>query len=1019
MRKVLVRFVKEKLALSWRTLTAFIKQYSLRLLVLTAVGVSLLAVFVNTYTPVTPSAECDSKYVIATNLQNGTVSECSQTSTFAHFISNITPLLCLLSLAVFIWLLARGAKAQIIHRKQWSWFRLFFYIYYGTLVALVFTNTSLDARKALLISGGAVALTHLTLFLIYKARRRQILDETFHYASATVGAEYDLLDFDEAASNFRNGLLLLDLPVQVVALSGVMGEGKSTFWRMTAEGFNKDETMHTYISLTETNSKNDFSKLFAERWFETLKERYAFLLSGAYTEESRLYKILRDTDSGIIRLLSEAALSANVSLFRTKTQVTDPLSEIQNTPYVSSEVARIFSSIPEVYEKQWYIVVDELERAPLEEVYRLIEVIERFRQLGKDGLPVQLVFILCFDASHFQNLHASPSDSEHGEKAALVKDFLTNTSLKSVDIFQGVPVTSLNRRLQLVTEKIKQILPDKVFIASDGKPKYEFLDDLYDFEKNDFMDTSHVVEGQSDYKFKDTFDYLLIKLTRYPTRASVRLTQQVQFFISQFSEQDEEWLMNINLSTLMAYQYIRLLRPELLPFIGISYIHFDPDLKSFFTMHNGFLSGFRSGSGDEDKRTYKERIFDHTGIDTSIYEESELKAIVDDLEVLVPVVSKYLKDGLDPYSNDVVKYKGTLSDPDVLKWLLSNSRTESTEFGKFTKLYDKVPKGITIRDFESAQYLADFSGFARNRVSYTDKTHQNSLTIAKVIYDYMTKVKNLVEPSSIQMDRNVLDKLTYEFVFQIQEAAFGYEVPEVTQESAAGLFDEFMHNDKIKFESKLIAMDAFLDQDGSGLDRVRTREEVFEKYRGKDYFIRLFDEMKKDIVARYGQKNSPVTIYNQEANVFYVQFQMWNGVLEDPFLDEMRAIAKRGLASNAKALNVLWSVYPYDSKWTNYASIAKDRHTSLVSMTPSRRGMYVKLEEMLAFTRQNTAFRKLMSGDPELRAKVEFWARVHREGDYPKLETELTSENGTVGAKVRNRYDFLLKERLASEDPRP
>lgn len=284
----------------------------------------------------------------------------------------------------------------------------------------------------------------------------------------------------------------------------------------------------------------------------------------------------------------------------------------------------------------------------------MIEVIERFRQLGKDGLPVQLVFILCFDAAHFINMKPSPSDSEHAEKVALVKDFITNTSLKSVDIFQGVPVSSLNRRLELVLAKLKEILPKKVFAQTDGKLQYDFLDGIYDVEASDFNPINHVVEGQGDYSFKEVFDYLLLKLTAQPTRASVRLTQQVEFFMQSFPEQDEEWLANINLSTLMAYQYVRLLRPGLLPFIGVSYVHFDPELKSFFTMHNGFISGFRSGSGDEDTRSLKQRILEHTGIDTSLYDEAELESIVEDLDVLVPVVGKYMRDGLDPYSNNVV-----------------------------------------------------------------------------------------------------------------------------------------------------------------------------------------------------------------------------------------------------------------------------------------------------------------------------------------------------------------------------
>lgn len=980
-----------------KNLAMFIKQYAMRLVFFLALSTSALTLFLV------------NKINEARGVDNS-------------LWSDLSPLALLIGVLLFIGLLVEGSKAQIIHRRQWSWFRLTVYVCGTVVTILAYLYDSLALRVFLLTCFSVLGVIYLLLFFVRKTARRKLLHATFRYAHATPGGDYDLLEYKPAAKNFGAGLASLSLPVQVVALTGVMGEGKSTFWRMTAEDFEKENTLHTYISLTEINSKTDFSKLFSERWFQTLKERYAFLLSTQYTEESRLYKILRDNGNGLIKTLAEALLVFNIGLFRTKTQkdpktqtpLTDPLSETQNTDYVSREVARAFNNIPEIYEDRWFIVIDELERSPIEEVYRLIEVIERFRQLGKDGLPIQLVFVLCFDAAHFINMKPNPSDSEHGEKVALVKDFVTNTSLKSVDIFQGVPVSSLNRRLELVLSKLKEVLPEKVFAQSDGKLQYDFLDGIYDVEVSDFKSINHVVEGQGDYKFKDVFDYLLLKLTAQPTRASVRLTQQVEFSMHSFSEQNEEWLANINVSTLMAYQYIRLLRPGLLPFIGVSYVHFDPDLKSFFTMHNGFISGFRSGSGDEDTRSLKERVLEHTGIDTSLYDETELEAILEDLDVLVPVVGKYMRDGLDPYSNDVVKYKGTLSDPDVLKWFLSNNRTELTEMGRFTELFEKV-ESINLADFSSGENLADFSGFARNRVNYAQKTPEKSLQIAKMIYDFMIKNKRLVEPSSLQMDKNILDKLTYEFVFQIQEASFGYEVQESTQEEAAALYDDFVRSKSIKYESKLIALDAFLDRSGSGLDRIRTREEVFEKLRGKEYFMHLFNDVRKFIIDEYAAKGNR-TIYNQEANVFYVQYQLWNGTVEDTTLDGIRKMAKKSLGTNAKALNLLWSVYPYESRWTDYASMSNSRDHSIATMSPSRRGMYVTLQEMVSFTKQNTAFRKLMTNDAQLRAKVDFWTRIQSGEEYAKQEANLTPTNETVGAKVRDLYDHYRAKGLIKND---
>lgn len=1008
MRKVLAELVKPYVLKYTVYLLRFLRQYAFGLILCITVSIALLVTFVDTYKSVSTSS-CSRTFTIATNLEKGVINQCSSVSRFDAYINDMWPLLCILSLGLFLYLLNRGAKVQIIHRKQWSWFRLFIYIFYGTILALSLLNKSLKDRKLLLGLILSVAVVHLFLFFLYWFRRNSILEDTFHYANATIGLKDDLLDFHPAADNFRVGLTTLDLPVQVIAITGGMGEGKSTFWRMIAEGFDKNKTLHTYISLTETNSTTDFSKLFSERWFETLKERYAFLLSSTYTEESRLYKILRGTGNGLVRLFAEAILVMNVGLFRTKTQTTDLLSEVQNKPYVSKDVSKIFNNIPELYEEQWFIVVDELERAPIQEVYRLIEVIERFKQLGKDGLPTRVIFVLCYDASYFEVLKDMMNDSSP-EAMHLVQNFLTNKNRKSVDIVQKVPNPTLNRKLDLITKKLKDVLPPEAFDQAEGELKYQLLDGLYDIDKDDFSAiTPQFGDYQKDYTFKEVFDYLVLKMVHLPVRSNVRLiTQQLRFFINAFTNDKQEWLLNVNLSTFLSYEYIRLVRPEFLPFIEASYGRFDPDLKSFYTMGNAFLGGFNEE--ENKKRTLKEKIVASTGIDVSLYTDEQLEEMISELNVVIPVVSKYMvNNGLDPYENNVTKYKGTLSDPDTLKWIIAFSRSEQTDFGKFTKLYDRVAQGISANDFPNAQDLVDFSGFSRNRVGFSDKSPDISLTIAKTIYDYMTTVKDLIQPSSLQMDKNVLDSLTYEFVFQIQEAAFGYEIPETVQESAAGLFDEFMRSEATKYESKLIALDAFVNPSGSGLDRVRTREEVFEKYRAKNYFIDLFDEMKRGIVARYSKEHSPINIYNQEANVFYVQYQFWNGVIEDPFLDEMRAVAKKGLTNNARGLSVLWEVYPYNSGWKTYADLTKARDLSPATMMPSRRGMYVKLKEMLAFTKKNRNFQELMAGNPSLHDKIAYWQDVYNQGEYTKQEANLQPANDTVGAHIRNLCDHLNK----------
>lgn len=947
------------------------------------------------------SSQCEEAFRIATSLQTGIIQSCSPNSPIGDFFGKLVPVFCIAGLSLLLFMLGKGAKPQIIHRKQWSWFRLFVYIFYGLLLCISLTDIDLVVRVLIVSASFLVALIYILLYLYYRSRRDKILSETFKYANATIGTEDDLLDFTRAAKNFRTGMEILDLPVQVVGITGGMGEGKSTYWRMIAEGLDKEKNLHTYISLTETNSTTDFSKLFSERWFETLKQRYAFALSPSYSEESRLYKVLRDAGSGWLRLIAEAMLALNIGLFQTLTKSQDILSENKSGRYVKRAVAKVFNNIPELYEDRWFIVIDELERSPISEVYRLIEVIERFKQFGKDGIPIQIIFVICYDATYFSTI--DPDD----EKGVLVQNFLTNTNRKSVDILQKVPNPTLNRRIQLITDKLKSVIPQKVLSST----TYAFLDDLYDNDKNDFLDIKpEFGTYKKEYSFKETFDFLVLKIAGLPIRSTVRLiTQQLKFFINAFSNDEDEWLLNVNLSTFMAYEYIRLVRPEFMPFIEASQSRFDPDLKSFYTLGQAFLSGFNEEEAK--KRPNKEKILGATGIDVSLLSDEQIIAMFDELDILLPVVSQYLQDGgKDPYENNVVKYSGTLSDPDTLKWIIAFSKSEQTNFGRYTRLFDAVKsRSLQSTDFKDAQDLVDFSGFTRNRVGYSLKTSDKSLSIAKTIYEYTTTIKDLVEPSSLQEGRNLLDSLTYEFVFQLHESAFG-EVPEENKRAAADLFDAFIHNPLIKFEAKLIALDAFLKSDGSGFDRVRLREEVFDHYRGEDYFIKLYNQMRTEIGVRYGKPKSPINIYNQEGNIFYVQYQFWTGMLEDPFLEDMRSMAKKGLTTNARGLWVLWNVYPYQDGWKTYGDMQKSHDISASFFDPSRRGMYLKLEDLLFYTKKNANFKKLIADDSNLQAKVAFWQSVYNEGEYVERESKLEPSNDTVGASVRNLYDKLVQK---------
>lgn len=901
-----------------------------------------------------------------------------------------------------IYILNEAAKVQILHRKQWSWFRFSIYIVFIALLIVSLTSDVFFVNIGCLALALLLALVYACLFLVHYRSTDKYLQRTFRYGAGTIGKKYDLLNYIAASENFRNGLLKLELPVQVVAVTGSMGEGKSTFWRMTAEGFDKRETLHTYISLTETNSKSDFSKLFSERWFLTLRERYAHLMPNSFTEESKLYAVLREDSNVFVRSLSAVILAFNKSILQTKNRVFDTLSESQYQDVTNYEASKAFNNLHAIAEKRWFVVVDELERAPIDEVYRLIEVVERFKQLAKEGIPIQVIFVLCFDSTHFNSMQLASAESEHSEKLSIVKQFLVDNSVKSIDIIQNIPVSSLDVKATFFMQKLKGIIPKDLYVQSGGDLKYAFLEEIIDEKSREFHPIGYVTADRSEYSFKNMFDYVVLKLAAEPTRASVRVIQQVEFFMHSFSRDENRWLGNVNISTFIAYQYIKITRPNLVRFVGASSVKIDPKLKAFFTSSNDIRASFKSNDSNED-RPLAERILEYTGVDVRGMDDVEINSMLEDLDVLLPVVSSYMKNGSDPYSNDMLKYKGTLSDPDILKWMLSYHVDELSDEGRYMEIFRKI-HDVDVLEFSTASDLKDFSAFVRNRISYKEKTHEMNLHIAWLIYTFLKTNKKITDASTVDRGGSISNDLTYEFIFQLQNASYGYEASEQVQNNSLALFDDFMKDPSIKYESKLITFNAFLDSSGGGLEYVRTREELFEAKKGKRYFINLFDEMKKELLEKFSGKGR-LTLYNQEANVFYVQYQLWDGTLDDNELELLRKVARKGPSSDPNALRILWEVYPYDTKWKNYKNYKDVRrllHSNFGTMTPARRGMFVKLNEMIGFTKKNTAFRKEMQKDASLRDKVDFWTKVNFEGAYAKNdEVKLTHTADTVGAKIR------------------
>ena len=302
-------------------------------------------------------------------------------------------------------------KIQKINR-QCSWLMYFhFSLFLSPIISMVVLKTKtiidfLDGKLIFSILGDtgwlSISVRFVWLFLgifwyIY-TKAPSVFDQVknWRFAPFCVDTENDKFDWKESAEREATNLLAIDKYISVVLVDGKQGDGKSSYARMIVEALTEKDKLnilYTYISLTETNQEKDFSKMFLERCFATINERYPkinFSNSLPIIREG-----LRDNGYGIWSVFLDMLTRVNQGISKTKSIVHDPYTKSNN--YVDKEVAEKFGNVQVINEDLWIILIDEIDRAPAKEIYRAIETIERYKHDGRCGLPVKIIFMLCVD----------------------------------------------------------------------------------------------------------------------------------------------------------------------------------------------------------------------------------------------------------------------------------------------------------------------------------------------------------------------------------------------------------------------------------------------------------------------------------------------------------------------------------------------------------------------------------------------------------------------------------------------
>ncbi len=863
----------------------------------------------------------------------------------------------------------REFKKQEIHNQP-SWvFFLYWGIIFGSFIAafIGYFSKGYGYWWPWLILALVVILLKLA-----NERWRMMPDLEFkRFAAGAVGSDEDKLNFNPSAQNAAQGLSKLNDYVNVVGLYGGLGFGKSSYARMVLEKFNHKETLYTYISLTETNEAKDFSKLFAERWLETLSERYPKVDITSYLPF--MHSILRESGNGFLAEILNVLSVLNSGLIRTKALFFDQFYNKKRPSFASSSVGKLFGNIPEIKEKLWIVMIDEIERGQFDEIYRLVEIIERFKNEGRSGLPTKLLFLLCISEPDFENYINAYEDVE--SRAHSLRTFFYEDP-KSIVHRIFLPPVEPQLKQKFVIDLFNQLtkkegvdVPDQITPTTIGNPAGSFMS-----------------------KHSEAMGYIVGLLTDHSPRVSARTATALQFFYGSFRDRTGGLQKNaIRFSDILALEFIKIRYPYLIDFF-VKTIHY---LVAHTERNNleGYLLREKFKKSKIDLIQWIKNV---TGVKILDSEKDEVSRLVG---LVMYYYFDFFQKDYDTKTKD--QYFGTTSYPEIMHDYLSLvSESVETSFRRYSKIYLNHKK-TTSKDFLSKLENNDLTGYAR----FLHDTPNVPLGLhINVINEFCKRFLNLqLKPSARSMGDTVFDEAVYQFIFQVLTAVEKDRSDDFPSEDLKHVFQaikKVLLSKKINIGAKYTIINSFANNERGGGSSIHQRlesafNELLRHYSAE--LKKIINAVFVDADKRYLSGNRP--IYENEENFFYVLYQGWSGSKDaKEEIRKIRSAARRKLIDYPDALKLYWSRYPAKDDWRDLKDALID--DPFFSGREVNNSLYMPFETLLSVTKQSKI------ADKEIREKLSFWESVKHD---PKVkELFLLKDDTTTLRAVLTRRGLLM-----------
>lgn len=826
----------------------------------------------------------------------------------------------LLLLLLFIFGFYRFFKIDLPKQKihnQPSWV---YYFYWGLLwlslsaIFVYFYKEILTVIEILIAVKTISLLKHFIFFDIYiiflllgilfyqKTKPREFI-HNFRFSPDSVGLDQDDFQFEISAKNVAMGIYSLDDYVNVIALHGEAGGGKSSYVRMIIESLDRNKILYSYISLTETNEGNDFSKLFSSRWDETLNTRYPKIHTIAYFPLLR--SIFRDTENGIFFELMSFLSKFNRGIIRTKAKARDKYVKEKNK-FVKPEVANLFGNIPLFVEDVWIIVIDELERSPIIETYRVIEMIERFKMEGRNGLPIKIVFLLCLG----DEMEGLVKLKENKETRYLVNNFMFKNP-KSITHRLDLPPIIKSLKYDFIANLVIKFKKENL-IAGAPEKRDDLIWGYFDPIKEQLNDI-------------DSIKFIADLLIKEPPRLIKRCLSEVFFFYKSFRNLDGIEIKDaIRFSDILLMSYIKLKYSNLMAFFAKtcenlyrqSQNGLDPEY-----LHERLLRDDKKGNNE----SAEVKLLKWVSIVIQVPYEDLAKLPIANL--VAAISHSYVDRVNDIYDVESgINYADTLSDPArLIDYLMCVSELVENKRKKFINLYQEHQNNQLDLSRLPNSDLIEYSRILRDIKKSQTKLN---IEVATELCNRIIKKKIELLPIIVQGD-TMLQGAVYQFCFQLLEVLERQRSDKKLSDetrSAIDLFKAFLNSENVDTGSKFMIINSFVNEERDGGSDIHFRlQRAFEIMLkvDKEGIIGAIQNTFGEVNNRY--LSGKEIIYDKEENFFYVLYQSWSGKKDNKEeLARIHAAAARGLENNLAVIKLYWEKFPAPQNAKDYDDVVED-----------------------------------------------------------------------------------------------